>query len=744
MRPETALRPNLVSLRKLILFRRDKLKGRTIWKNNNRSKIATAFVLAILFLTLILIPVSLSQTRKVEITPSRVSFGIDQSEVEVQLTIKPASQVNWKFRDSQGKKFNKLDKDFFTATIEGNVAKFTRKNQKYGNTTVRIGAISESDGSGIASKEIQVAVWGIKTSQNYVSFVQERKIDIKLSTNLNPQPSETIQWIFSETGNALLDNTNLFFSAEIIGNTATFQKLQGYGKKEITIVATKTDQQGNTVRLAEKKIPVLAYNIPIQNNYVVFYHNKGEKITLSLEGETDSKKIGWCFLDQQGQRLPRIEEEFFSAKVVESTEGNAVEFNGVKGKFGESIITIAAAQVIDEAQPLQNVAEKKIKVIVPSEKTAISKIAKLFHFLKTQREPFSLIIRGGDIMLILIVLFVLGIVLSLVRIIYLLLWSIGDKEGELEDRFGRTNLSRYANDIIKSAKDLENDNNPIARVFEAGIKTKDRYSSHTPPISKDNLEFIIREDMEAEIERQEERLSKWTRAIEICNVLAPMVGFFGTIVGLIAAFMDWTNSAMAHDQIEVQDLAGGMYQAMITTAGGLIVAIVVSALLGIIFYRIRKFTRLMSDNKDEISKALAGGGGGSTPQGGNNLPGSGGGHVGATGGNISATASGGSASPQGGNNPSNAIRNNVSNRTKTRNDHKIKTPGIFSLTDIVLNLFIFFFITFNLIAAFKTDRESNIKDVSIPRVTATSDIPIPIKPLRVIIKRKGSISLMSI
>jgi biopolymer transport protein ExbB len=50
----------------------------------------------------------------------------------------------------------------------------------------------------------------------------------------------------------------------------------------------------------------------------------------------------------------------------------------------------------------------------------------------------------------------------------------------------------------------------------------------------------------------------------------PMLGFLGTILGLIQAFMTWESYASS---ITVSQLAAGIYQAMITTAGGLIVAI---------------------------------------------------------------------------------------------------------------------------------------------------------------------------
>ena len=56
---------------------------------------------------------------------------------------------------------------------------------------------------------------------------------------------------------------------------------------------------------------------------------------------------------------------------------------------------------------------------------------------------------------------------------------------------------------------------------------------------------------------------------------APMIGFLGTVIGMVKAFWEMAN---AGNNIDVSLLSGGIYEAMITTVGGLIVGII--ALLG--------------------------------------------------------------------------------------------------------------------------------------------------------------------
>ena len=51
----------------------------------------------------------------------------------------------------------------------------------------------------------------------------------------------------------------------------------------------------------------------------------------------------------------------------------------------------------------------------------------------------------------------------------------------------------------------------------------------------------------------------------------PMLGFLGTVIGMIRAFYDMS---MAGNNIDIELLSTGIYQAMVTTVGGLIVGII--------------------------------------------------------------------------------------------------------------------------------------------------------------------------
>jgi len=84
--------------------------------------------------------------------------------------------------------------------------------------------------------------------------------------------------------------------------------------------------------------------------------------------------------------------------------------------------------------------------------------------------------------------------------------------------------------------------------------------------------------MQMEGIRQMARAERGLSVLGALIALTPMLGFLGTIIGLISAFMQWEQLGA---KVEVSNLAGGMYQAMITTAAGLSVAIP-----GYLFYAI--------------------------------------------------------------------------------------------------------------------------------------------------------------
>ena len=112
---------------------------------------------------------------------------------------------------------------------------------------------------------------------------------------------------------------------------------------------------------------------------------------------------------------------------------------------------------------------------------------------------------------------------------------------------------------VKALAYCRNEQNPVARVFTAALK---RFS-----LPLETLERHIAEAGEREVIRMRKNM----RALSIIAAVSPLLGLLGTIFGMIAAFQTVAVTGDALGRTEM--LAGGIYEALITTAAGLIVAI---------------------------------------------------------------------------------------------------------------------------------------------------------------------------
>jgi biopolymer transport protein ExbB len=83
--------------------------------------------------------------------------------------------------------------------------------------------------------------------------------------------------------------------------------------------------------------------------------------------------------------------------------------------------------------------------------------------------------------------------------------------------------------------------------------------------------------------------------------MAPMIGFLGTVVGMIQAFYDM---ALAGSNINITLLSRGIYTAMITTVAGLIVGIIAHFAYNAITARIDKIVNQMESNQADFMEVV--------------------------------------------------------------------------------------------------------------------------------------------
>lgn len=174
--------------------------------------------------------------------------------------------------------------------------------------------------------------------------------------------------------------------------------------------------------------------------------------------------------------------------------------------------------------------------------------------VKESLNVLDLAMKGGWIMVVLALLSVIGIYIFIER--YAVLRKAGSKNPLLLERL---NDNIRDNDFKSATRYCTKLNTPTSRILAKGVKD----------YRLDNAS--IRQALENYAGLEIAALEKGLPVLSTIAAVAPMIGFLGTVTGMVQAF--W-NMSQAGDNIEVSALSGGIYEAMVTTVGGLIVGIV--------------------------------------------------------------------------------------------------------------------------------------------------------------------------
>ena len=173
-----------------------------------------------------------------------------------------------------------------------------------------------------------------------------------------------------------------------------------------------------------------------------------------------------------------------------------------------------------------------------------------------QEQSFSLIqmaSKGGWLMIVLVLLSIIAIYIFGKK------WWMINRANKIDKNFMRDIRDYIHEGKIKSALALcQRYDSPIARLVEKGIERIGR------PLS--DIQTSVENTGNVEVARLE-------RGLPFLATIAggaPMIGFLGTVIGMVQAFFDMAN---AGNNIDITLLSNGIYTAMITTVGGLIVGI---------------------------------------------------------------------------------------------------------------------------------------------------------------------------
>ena len=192
---------------------------------------------------------------------------------------------------------------------------------------------------------------------------------------------------------------------------------------------------------------------------------------------------------------------------------------------------------------------------------------------------------GGPIVLILIILSVIAFTIVIAKL--------------LQFSQARIFSTRSASIIADALKEIRQDNIDYAR---------QKLKSSRSPMSiilqtilrlkqQDVEEELLREEAERIANFQLVRLRRHLRTLEVIATISPLLGLLGTVIGMIAAFQQLQQGSGA---VDPKVLSGGIWEALLTTAAGLVVAIPATVMFNILSGFTDRFQQLTEDFLTQI------------------------------------------------------------------------------------------------------------------------------------------------
>ena len=172
----------------------------------------------------------------------------------------------------------------------------------------------------------------------------------------------------------------------------------------------------------------------------------------------------------------------------------------------------------------------------------------------TTMNAFDLAVKGGWIMGVLLILLFLSIYVLIERTLVI-------KKARQEDATFMNRIKDYIHEgKVDAALGLcRKTDTPAARMVEKGISRIGRPMSDVTSAVENvgNMEIAI--------------LEKGLPILATTAAGAPMIGFLGTVTGMVKAFMSMAGEGA---NVDVTTLSTGIYEALVTTVGGLVVGII--------------------------------------------------------------------------------------------------------------------------------------------------------------------------
>ena len=200
---------------------------------------------------------------------------------------------------------------------------------------------------------------------------------------------------------------------------------------------------------------------------------------------------------------------------------------------------------------------------------------------------WELIVKGGPLMLLILVCSVIAVAIVMEK-----LWQLHRAKINTEDFMEDVSETLKRNRIMDAVDKCNAMPGPIAQILKAGIIKHDRPRSE------------IKEAIEDAGLHEVPRLEKNLSALATIAHIAPLLGLLGTVTGMVRSFQVIEQKATALMSVNPGDLAGGIWEALVTTVAGLAVAIPTYVAYNFLVSKVNGFVLEMEKSATDVVNIL--------------------------------------------------------------------------------------------------------------------------------------------
>ena len=215
--------------------------------------------------------------------------------------------------------------------------------------------------------------------------------------------------------------------------------------------------------------------------------------------------------------------------------------------------------------------------------TGIQTTPAVNEITETKISLMSMILKGGPIMIPLAIMLLVTIYILVERLIV-----VSKASRKIPNQVNGLKEMIHTGNIANAKAMCKNNNTPESTMLEQGVSR----------IGQSIAE--IREALNKSGANEIAKLEKNVNVLNIIGRIAPMFGFVGTIIGVIKIFYD---IALAKT-VEIEVISTGLYQKMITSAGGLVVGVIAFIGYHWINAKLDKLAHRMEDTQIEFLDML--------------------------------------------------------------------------------------------------------------------------------------------